>query len=184
MRVQLIISLFGSGASKQYVGHARTTLGVIASSFPRSAMHQLITDIQAKLSKIRQLDMEIIEDHFDRINEIIFSLWNGDSKIWEYSKQIKLDFRLVTPKEKQVLLRTREIPPGKVRTYAEIAQEAGIPRGARFVGNTLSKNPLAPLVPCHRVVSSNGKLGGYGFGVETKKELLKKEGALNKTNIP
>ena len=183
MHVQLIVSLFGTGASKQYVGHARTTLGVIVSGFPRPTMHQVITDVRKKLNRIRQLDLEIIEDHFDRINEIIFSLWRGEVAIWEYSKQIKLDFRLVTPKEKQVLLRAREIPPGKVKTYAEIAQEIGIPRGARFVGNTLRKNPLAPLVPCHRVVSSNGKLGGYGFGVETKKELLKKEGAFNKTKI-
>ncbi len=181
MRVQLIVSSFGSGTSAQFVGHARTTLGVIASAFPRPAMHQVIKDLQAKLQKIRQLDAEILEDHFDRINGIIYSLWRGELKIWEYSKQIKLDFRLVTPKEKQVLLKTREIPPGKVKTYAEIAKEAGIPRGARFVGNTLRKNPLAPLIPCHRVVSSNGKLGGYGFGVKTKEELLKREGALKKT---
>ncbi len=69
----------------------------------------------------------------------------------------------------------RKVPKGKVVTYKEIAK-ALKSKGYRAVGNAMNKNPYAPKVPCHRVVCSDGKLGGFAFGVEKKKEMLKKEG--------
>lgn len=67
------------------------------------------------------------------------------------------------------------IPRGRVTTYKEIAEYLGMPKAARAVGNACGKNPNAPDVPCHRVVKSNGRLGGYGGGVKEKTGLLKKE---------
>ncbi len=78
-------------------------------------------------------------------------------------------------KEKVYTVASR-IPRGKVSTYAAVARAIGRPRAARAVGNALNKNPHAPRVPCHRVVSSNGSLGGYATGVKNKIKLLKKEG--------
>lgn len=78
--------------------------------------------------------------------------------------------------EKDVLIATFEIPRGKVTTYRRIAEKVGRPRAYRAVGNALHKNPLAPIIPCHRVIKSNGSLGGYGGGVEAKKRLLEEEG--------
>jgi O-6-methylguanine DNA methyltransferase len=73
---------------------------------------------------------------------------------------------------------TKNIPAGKVATYGQIAALAGSPKAARAVGNAMKTNPNAPIVPCHRVVASNGKLTGYsgGGGVNQKKEMLIKEG--------
>ncbi len=69
------------------------------------------------------------------------------------------------------------IPYGETRTYAEIAQEVGCPQGFRAVGMANHDNPVAIIVPCHRVIASDGTLGGYGGGLETKRWLLELEGA-------
>jgi methylated-DNA-[protein]-cysteine S-methyltransferase len=70
----------------------------------------------------------------------------------------------------------RKVPSGKVTTYAEIAKAIGNPKGARAVGNAMNKNPYAPQVPCHRVIKSNGEVGGFASGTRKKIEMLKKEG--------
>ncbi len=69
----------------------------------------------------------------------------------------------------------REIPPGHTRTYAELARELGMPQGARAVARACASNPVAVLVPCHRVVRSDGALGGYRWGLERKATLLERE---------
>ena len=68
-----------------------------------------------------------------------------------------------------------EIPLGEVRTYAWVARKIGQPKAARAVGQALKKNPYPIIVPCHRVVSSNGALGGYALGERKKKLLLRLE---------
>ena len=72
----------------------------------------------------------------------------------------------------------KEIPRGEIRTYAEIAVQIGHPNSARAVANACGQNPYPPIVPCHRVVRSDGGLGGYSGvgGVETKRRLLSEEG--------
>jgi methylated-DNA-[protein]-cysteine S-methyltransferase len=71
-----------------------------------------------------------------------------------------------------------EIPAGETRTYGWIARKIGKPGSARAVGQALGKNPFAPAIPCHRVVRSDGALGGYSGkgGIATKKKLLRREG--------
>lgn len=75
-----------------------------------------------------------------------------------------------------------KIPRGKVATYAQVARAAGSPRAFRAVGNACNKNPRSPQVPCHRVVSSTGFLGGYAHGPKKKAVLLGKEGVRVKNN--
>jgi len=70
-----------------------------------------------------------------------------------------------------------EIPRGETRTYAEIAAEIGSPAAVRAVGTACGANPLAVVVPCHRVVGADGKITGYRWGVERKKRLLEMEQA-------
>lgn len=70
----------------------------------------------------------------------------------------------------------REIPAGQVRTYAELAAAAGRPRAARAAGSACATNPVAPFVPCHRVVPTGGGVGNYGFGPQVKAALLVAEG--------
>jgi len=68
------------------------------------------------------------------------------------------------------------IPPGKVATYGQLASSVGNPRAARGIGKILNKNPRPIIVPCHRVVCSDGHIGGYMYGKERKISLLLNEG--------
>jgi methylated-DNA-[protein]-cysteine S-methyltransferase len=70
-----------------------------------------------------------------------------------------------------------EIPHGRIVTYGEIARRIGKPKAARAVGQALGRNPVPIVIPCHRVISSDGSLGGYsgGGGLETKTKLLELE---------
>lgn len=78
--------------------------------------------------------------------------------------------------EREVLVATFKIPRGKVSTYKRIAEKVGRPNAYRAVGNSLHNNPLAPIVPCHRVVRSDGEFGGEREEAEQRKRLLEKEG--------
>ena len=78
--------------------------------------------------------------------------------------------------DEKVWLKLKEIPYGRVTTYKAIAIALGKPNAARAVGNACRKNSSAPAVPCHRVVKSNGEIGGYAAGVKKKIELLSAEG--------
>ena len=71
-----------------------------------------------------------------------------------------------------------KIPKGTVKTYSQVAKGIGKPLAARAVANAVGKNPYVPKIPCHRVIRSNGSLGGYSGkgGIKTKKLLLKREG--------
>jgi len=69
-----------------------------------------------------------------------------------------------------------QVPVGKITTYGDIARALGHPGASRAIGRILNKNPNPITTPCHRVIKSDGKLGGYAFGKIRKKELLKKEG--------
>ena len=72
----------------------------------------------------------------------------------------------------------KTIPKGKVKTYKQVAIGIKSPKSARAVANACAKNPYAPKIPCHRVIRSDGSLGGYSGkgGIKTKRFLLKKEG--------
>ena len=72
----------------------------------------------------------------------------------------------------------KTIPKGQIRTYLEVAKAIKRPKAVRAVANAIAKNPYAPKVPCHRVIRSDGRLGGYSGlgGIKTKKKLLKLEG--------
>ena len=76
-----------------------------------------------------------------------------------------------------------KIPYGETRSYADIARNVGSPRGFRAVGMANHDNPVPIIVPCHRVLASDGTLGGFGGGLELKRKLLELEGALQPTLI-
>ncbi len=77
--------------------------------------------------------------------------------------------------EKKVYTVVKSIPLGETRTYAWVAREAGRPRAVRAVGTALKKNPFTLIVPCHRVVRSDGEIGEYALGADLKKRLLEIE---------
>ncbi|OIO36879.1 MAG: hypothetical protein AUJ74_00605 [Candidatus Omnitrophica bacterium CG1_02_44_16] len=85
----------------------------------------------------------------------------------------------LTSFEKRVFEAVLTIPFGQTRSYKWVAKNIGCAFGARAVGNALNKNTLTPFVPCHRVIASDGALGGYNGGLKKKKELLRREKAYN-----
>ncbi|MFQ6132224.1 MAG: methylated-DNA--[protein]-cysteine S-methyltransferase [Armatimonadota bacterium] len=89
-----------------------------------------------------------------------------------------VDLSGLTPFQRQVLEETRKIPYGETATYGEIARRVGRPGAARAVGQALGSNPVAIIIPCHRVVGANGRLTGFGGGLEWKQMLLDLEGAV------
>ena len=78
--------------------------------------------------------------------------------------------------EEAVYAIIRRIPKGQTRSYRWVAEQLGNPGLARAVGNALHRNPYAPTVPCHRIVRSDGTLGGYARGPARKRALLRREG--------
>lgn len=103
------------------------------------------------------------------------ALWQLEEYIQGWRKQFHLPLRLNGSEfEKKVYRAVMKIPYGETRTYGDIAEALGNPQASRAVGNALGKNPLLIVVPCHRVVASDG-LGGFGGGLFLKKALLDHE---------
>jgi methylated-DNA-[protein]-cysteine S-methyltransferase len=91
---------------------------------------------------------------------------------------LPLDIALLADFNRRVLRELARVPYGDVVTYGELAARAARPRAARAVGTVMNRNPLPIVLPCHRVIGANGKLVGYGGGLERKEALLRLEGAL------
>lgn len=89
---------------------------------------------------------------------------------------LPLDAHQGTDFRRRVWAATRAIPRGQTRTYGELAREVGSPGAARAVGQAMARNPWPIVVPCHRVVGSDGRLTGFGGGLEMKRHLLELEG--------
>lgn len=113
------------------------------------ASNSIITDAGWQISRYLQGDLEQID--------------------------VPLDLNPISPYRKLVLEQLRHIPYGQTRTYAQVAEATGYPRAARAVGNACKSNPVPIIIPCHRVVPSNGSLGGYIGGTEFKELLLSME---------
>jgi methylated-DNA-[protein]-cysteine S-methyltransferase len=92
---------------------------------------------------------------------------------------IDVDLRTSADFSRQVLERLTRVPHGRVTTYGSLAKAVGRPRAARAVGTVMNRNPIPIVLPCHRVVGSNGSLVGYAGGLDRKRLLLSLEGALD-----
>ena len=103
-----------------------------------------------------------------------------DARVWgraDRPVKVPLDLEQLPEFERSVLRKTLEIPRGEVRPYAWVAAEIGKPLAVRAVGNALARNPIPFVIPCHRVVRSDGRIGNYGAGGPTaKRAVLASEG--------
>jgi O-6-methylguanine DNA methyltransferase len=84
----------------------------------------------------------------------------------------------VKPFQRAVLTAIQKIPFGETRSYGWVARAIGKPRASRAVGQALGANPIPIIIPCHRIIASDGSLGGYGGGLPLKRKLLTLEGAM------
>jgi len=153
----------------KYVAGVFTSGGLYASCLPKKTQDDAIRAVDG-------FDLPITDrDEYIEILNSIFDIYEGKKDV--NIESIKLDFADLTPKQIAVCNATMTIPYGRTLPYGIVAEYAGLPGAARFVGNVMASNRFAPIVPCHRVVSSTG-IGGYGGGIDTKIELLKREGAI------
>lgn len=107
----------------------------------------------------------------------------AEQQLQEYFSGNRVNFELkVAPEgtlfQKQVWEEMQKIPFGETATYAELAKRVGRPEAWRAVANACGKNPIVIVIPCHRVVGSYGKLGGYSGGLDKKQWLLQHEAAV------
>ena len=84
--------------------------------------------------------------------------------------------------ETKIYKKLLTVPHGKITTYKELSKSVGLENGQRLVGQIMKKNPFPVIIPCHRVIKSNGDIGGYLFGTNIKKNMLTKEGICIKKN--
>ena len=78
--------------------------------------------------------------------------------------------------QQKILKKLLEVPKGQITTYGELAKAVGLKNGQRAVGKIMNKNPYPVIIPCHRVVMSTGKIGGYAYGEHVKIKMLNDEG--------
>jgi methylated-DNA-[protein]-cysteine S-methyltransferase len=131
-------------------------------------------DLAATIAKIR-LELDLVEDSrtIKEVGDEIRRYLAGGAK----ALRQKVDLSLVSSAfQKKVLQKLDEIPRGTVVSYQGLGAAAGAPKGARAVGNALHNNPVPIYVPCHRVIASDGRIGGYGGGIPRKLRLLRSEG--------
>lgn len=130
----------------------------------------------SRLSKIADVEVEI-EEKTHPIIETMNGIVNGTS--FDLPK-IEFDFSGFTEKEISVLNELLKVRAGEVVSYGELAKRVGISHGARFVGNVMMKNRFGPIIPCHRVIRSNGDLGKFAGRLHhpLKERYLKQEKAI------
>jgi methylated-DNA-[protein]-cysteine S-methyltransferase len=129
----------------------------------------VLDDVAARLSPA------IVEGPLDAVRRELDEYFAGRRRDFD----LALDWALArTPFTEGVLRATAAIPFGATSTYRDIATAAGSPAAFRATGNALGSNPIPIVVPCHRVLASGGKLGGYTGGLERKRRLLAIEGAM------
>jgi len=121
-------------------------------------------------------------DAFTQAQSWLGRYFQGDT---DALNEIPLDLTWAPPFFRAAWAACRQIPPGETRSYAWLAAQAGSPRAMRAAGQAMARNPLALIIPCHRVIASNGDLRGYGAGgLEVKARLLALEGATRDRSQP
>lgn len=138
-------------------------------------------DLESAIAKLR-LAVDPVEDR-SKIKEVgaeIRRYLAGDADALRRDADLTL---APSPFQKKVLYKLQQVPRGAVVSYQALGAAAGAPKGARAVGNALHNNPVPIYLPCHRVIASDGGLGGYGGGIARKLKLLRSEGfALSKAD--
>ena len=97
--------------------------------------------------------------------------------------ELDMDYSDYTVFQRRVLSELRKVRAGVTISYEELALKSGAPKGARAIGHVMSLNRTPIILPCHRVVRKNGEMGGFAYGIEWKKKLLKHEGIVISNEI-
>lgn len=147
----------------------------VASTQKGVCMVDFLTSEKTFLGKLKErFSGDITKD--DRKNQKVLTqlkkFLKGELRRFDCSLDMK-----GTPFEKKVWSALARIPYGQTRSYKKVAEAIGHPKAFRAVGNANGSNPVPLIIPCHRVIESNGGLGGFGHGLKVKKQLLDLENA-------
>lgn len=145
---------------------ASTQLGVCYLAFVDDGHEQALSELQ------RRFPGMLFHEQMDSFQEE--SLIFLSETVWKDKTALMLDIA-GTEFQRKVWQELMKIPVGELTTYREIAQSIGLPKASRAVGTAIGQNPIAILIPCHRVIRSDGTLGGYHWGLERKKKLIEWE---------
>ncbi len=156
-----------------WIGLAWTSRGIVWLVLPRESRTKVVQELQ------REFADGVIGDVPAEIRNELTEYAEGKRR--EFT--LPLDWSLVKPFQRAVLTAALKIPFGETRTYGWVARAIGKPRAARAVGRALATNPIPLILPCHRVVGSDGSLTGYGGGLPLKRRLLEMESLLANTSL-
>jgi methylated-DNA-[protein]-cysteine S-methyltransferase len=148
---------------------AATPVGVVRVGFASEAREQILDELATRISARVLRAPPLLEDARRQLSDY----FEGSRRTFE----LPLDWRLTSGFRRSVLAATARVGFGETSTYREVATSAGNPRAVRAAGSALATNPLPIIVPCHRVVRSDGALGDYRGGRELKEMLLEHEHA-------
>lgn len=161
MSEKLSYAVFKTAAG--WVGISGSLVGLRHTTLPRSSEKQALASLKVNGS----LAISSAE-HFKDLITRIEAYYSGQKA----SFPDKIDLSKATPFQRTVWQACRKIPYGETRSYAWLARQIGKPGAARAVGRALGNNPLLVIVPCHRILNSDGGLGGFTGGLAMKKYLL------------
>lgn len=147
---------------------AATEAGLFQVNLPRPES-AFVRSIESRI------DAEVVydPDRFDVLGRMLEAYFDGEQVAFDLSFDLR-----GTQFQKAVWRAIHEIPYGKLSSYGRLASKVGKPKAARAVGNACGANPLAIVIPCHRVIRSDGSLGGFGGRLDLKCYLLSMEGVL------
>jgi methylated-DNA-[protein]-cysteine S-methyltransferase len=154
-----------------------TGRGIFANTLPEQDEERALKNLRYKLGN--RLPTIRYEEH--PLADMIYRLWMGED-LGDAPLRVAMDYHGYTEKEIEILEDVRRIPRGKVRSYGEVAERVGLPKAARFVGNVMAKNRCPLIIPCHRVIKGDGRVGRYGVeegGSKVKYQLLLRENCRN-----
>jgi methylated-DNA-[protein]-cysteine S-methyltransferase len=149
-----------------WIGVVMSPAGLRATTLPHRSRDGALGDVLAQGA-----DTEAPESELNGLADRLRRYGRGES----VSFADTLDFDGASPFLRAVWLATRDIPRGQTCSYGELAARVGRPGAARAVGQAMARNPWPIVVPCHRVVASDGSLGGYSGGLHMKERLLSLE---------
>ncbi|MBI2832143.1 MAG: methylated-DNA--[protein]-cysteine S-methyltransferase [Chloroflexi bacterium] len=149
--------------SAGWMGVLSSAKGLVRATFPRPSAEEARCLLEIDVD-----NTEFSPHHFEYLAERLRAFFSGSKVAFPDA----LDLSVATPFQRRVWETTRLIPYGETLSYRQVAERIENPRASRAVGQALGRNPLPIIVPCHRVLASNGGLCGFGGGLDMKQYLL------------
>ena len=153
-----------------WVGMASSPGGLLALTLPEPTQERAVKPLLERWGKEQLYN----GPRLDGLKTKLQQYFDGQRVLFDDP----LDLRGATAFQRRVWSAVRDIPYGETRSYGQIARQAGSPGAARAVGRAMATNPVPIVVPCHRVIGSDGNLRGFGGGLDLKRRLLEMERAL------